>query len=407
MVQDDYIVRDPLLDAEQSLIGYALHWARAAIDEANTQREAHALFDGLRNMFNDYEAGSQAGKLNYCCYIPASIALLQADVYIELPVRYAGLMVTPDILADTQANEVIRRMRQQGYDILLRRVDINAIRAEWLTTCNLVEVQFEAGNFSAQAKIYALRKQPNLRMAASSVKSWHEYAVCCKLGLTTFAGCFYLTPHPLATGKARALNPSQTILLRLMEGVRANAEINQLEELLKHDAAISYKLLFYINSAAFGLSVEIQSLRHAIQMLGYEHLYRWLCVLFATSEDAGAAPVLMHAALVRGRMIELLGRIHLSKADAENLFVTGMFSLIDRLLGISMEQAIENIWLPEAVIDALVTQTGIYAPFLALAHVCESGQATLNANLDALGVTTKQINQAHLEALFWAQGLLN
>jgi EAL and modified HD-GYP domain-containing signal transduction protein len=110
-----------------------------------------------------------------------------------------------------------------------------------------------------------------------------------------------------------------------MEMVRKNADVQQLELVVKRDATLAYKLLRYINSAGFGLRTEIQSLKHAVQMLGYSPLYRWLTVLLATASTSGYSPVLLETAIVRGRFAELLGQMKMPKSEAENLLLQGCF----------------------------------------------------------------------------------
>ncbi len=406
MNRERMVVRDPLLDPRQQLLGYRFYWSRLSSGEVSEVDEARSLLARLQEVLASNEESEHPVTFRYRFYIPATADLLHEEAFQALPVANTGLIVSPETLDDEAARGALMTLRAQGFEILLHGADPGGLRPEWLQVCSMVDVHFEPGNFTTQARIYALLKQSSMRMAATDVASWQEYAVCTKLGLNAFVGKFYMSPPPSAGNKERSLNPSQATLLQLMEGVRANADIARLEELLKHDAAVSYKLLFYINSAAFGLSFEIESLRHAIQMLGYEHLYRWLCVLFATSDESLSSPVLLQAALIRGRLIELIGKICLSKADSENLFITGMFSMLDRLLGIDMEVALENIRLPEAVVDALIGHTGIYLPFLELALACETDSSDIGLLADGLGIDQRQVNQAHFEAIFWAQRLL-
>ncbi len=405
MDQERLIVRDPLLDVRQQLTGYRFSWAGSKAGHPQEHAESVGI---LHRVLAWHQANAEAEQplvLRFRFHVPVTAETLADGTVAQLPAESTGLLVTPSTLDDPAASGILNDLRQQGYAIVLHGADLSALRAEWLSLASMVEVHFEAGNFTAQARIYALLKQTSMPMAASGVSGWQEYAICNKLGLNAFVGKFYMSSPPSAGDKGKSLNPSQATLLQLMEGVRANADIVRLEELLKHDAAVSYKLLFYINSAAFGLSFEIESLRHASQMLGYEHLYRWLCVLFATSDDKRSSPVLLQAALIRGRFIELLGRNYLSKADTENLFITGMFSMIDRLLDIDIETALENIRLPESVSDALLGQTGIYYPFLALALACETDDPEAERLAVDIGIDLAQINDAHMEAVFWAQRL--
>jgi c-di-GMP-related signal transduction protein len=190
--------------------------------------------------------------------------------------------------------------------------------------------------------------------------------------------------------------------LQLMDMVKKNADVRALEEVLKRDATLSYKLFRYINSVGFGLGAEIQSLRHAVTMLGYTPLYRWLSLLLATASTQAHSAVLMQTAVVRGRFAELAGHGILPKNEAENLFVVGMFSLLDRLLGIPMEEVLEKVQLSESISQALLTREGVYGPFLALAEALEPDNGDVGALADALFLNPRQVNEAHLAALAWA-----
>ena len=188
-----------------------------------------------------------------------------------------------------------------------------------------------------------------------------------------------------------------------MQMVKENADLAQIEAVLKRDPTLSYKLLRFINSAGFGAGREVQSMRQALTLLGYSPLHRWLTLLLATASTTGYSPVLLETAVVRGRMAELLARDTLGKSDAEQVFVAGMFSLLDRLLGMTMAEVLETIQLPDGVVEALLTRRGRYGPYLALAEACELNSDLVAALAIALKLHPEEINQAHLQALAWAQ----
>jgi EAL and modified HD-GYP domain-containing signal transduction protein len=221
--------------------------------------------------------------------------------------------------------------------------------------------------------------------------------------MDAFAGTLQLSPRP--SSGTRDLSPAQTMILRLMDMVKQGAGVSQLEGILKRDAALSYRLLRYINSAGFGLGCEIQSLKHAVTLMGYSPLYRWLAVLLATSSPTGYSPMLMQTAIIRGRFAELLGETFLPKTESENLFVAGMFSLLDQLLGIPMEDVLDKIQLADAVTEALLSRGGIYGPFLALAEACELHTTDVASMATSLFISANQVNDAHMSALAWAERL--
>jgi EAL and modified HD-GYP domain-containing signal transduction protein len=124
-------------------------------------------------------------------------------------------------------------------------------------------------------------------------------------GYAGATGWFFLRGRPMA----EKLNPGHAQIVRVLNLVRRNAEVKEIETALKQDVALSYKLLRYINSAGFGLSCEIESFRHAVTILGYDKLNKWLPLLLVTASRDASAAALMQTAIARGHLMEVLARI--------------------------------------------------------------------------------------------------
>jgi EAL and modified HD-GYP domain-containing signal transduction protein len=163
----------------------------------------------------------------------------------------------------------------------------------------------------------------------------------------------------------------------------------------------------YINAPAFGLSVEVTSFRHAIMLLGYQRLKRWLALLLAAgSRDANQKPVI-YAAVRRGLLMEELGRD--SGCDDERrgeLFICGVFSLLDRLMHQPFDELLKSIPTSDAVRAALVHGNGPHQPYLALVQAIESaGLFDIVSASEALMMTPSGVNRATLRALVAARQL--
>ena len=167
----------------------------------------------------------------------------------------------------------------------------------------------------------------------------------------------------------------------------------KIEDALKRDAALSFKLLRYINSAGFGLSCEIQSFRHAVAVLGYQNLYRWLALLMVTaarqSASLGTGDHRDHA---RSSRRVARRRACSTAQERDNLFIVGAFSLLDAIFKVPLDTIVEQIPLPEPVLDALFRHEGAYGPMLSIVEATESfdkpesrGKAVEMAGL--LGIT--------------------
>jgi EAL and modified HD-GYP domain-containing signal transduction protein len=200
--------------------------------------------------------------------------------------------------------------------------------------------------------------------------------------------------------------PDMQVIIELIHRVDNEEPIEKLEATLKRDPPLAFKLLRYINSPAFGLRVEISSFRHAIMMLGYQRLKRWLALLLATaSKDVNLKPV-MFAAVRRGLLMEELSR---SAADEEmrgEIFICGVFSLLDRMFQQPFSQLLESIPVPERVRQALAEETGPYHPYLEVVRAIENESLfEFREAADQLMMSVNEINRAQLRALMQAAEL--
>jgi EAL and modified HD-GYP domain-containing signal transduction protein len=230
--------------------------------------------------------------------------------------------------------------------------------------------------------------------AAENEVALHHFAGLCGWSFLNLA------QHP-ATPRDPA--PARTTVVQLMALLQQDAEIDAIERVLKRDVALGYRLLRYLNSAAMGLRVEITSFRHAVSLLGYQPLLRWLAVLLVHSHVHPAMPALAQTALARARYLEGLAPAFFSADEGEPLFLCGLFSILPQITGLPFEAALEGLTLPEAVRDALIHREGPYAPLVSLAQASESASpAALVAAAEALGVTPAQHNALLLQAVEFA-----
>jgi c-di-GMP-related signal transduction protein len=295
-------------------------------------------------------------------------------------------------------------LHERGFGLALCGADLGFLESNEsvLTLLSYVELGLQHPDLNAVSRLVK-QTQPQISVLVEQFSDWREFDICAPRGLNGFFNDLCLVPRK--PGPPGELGPQSVLILQLMQMVQENADVRELENLLKHDAVLSYRLLRYINSAGFGIDVEIQTLRHAVSMLGYTPFLRWLSLLLATTNPVGFSPALLQAAMIRGRFAELLGHGLLSRSESENLFIVGMFSLLDQFLGVPVQDVLKQITLPEAIAQALLTRGGVYGPFLALAEACEQEHGCALELADALFMTAAHVNHAHLSALAWAQSI--
>lgn len=402
-MHSDFLIRETVLDAQQRVLGHELSWQQVGTESLATDEDIDALAQWAAHGLNSAEGEWLLPESRL--FLEATPALLYSAALESLPSRSLVLRLTAADLADPAVAARLAAMGPAAPAISLRDVAGATPESPVLALVNFVEVDAGSADLPQRARQAATLRQPTPRVLARHVADWETYDRCAALGLDVVTCQMAQAPAALRRQEKAGLNASQTVILEAMKLVRANAAAASLEAVMKRDAALSYKLFRYINSVGFGLGSEITTLRHAVTMLGYSTLYRWLSLLLATASTGGRAAALMQTAVIRGRFMELLGTPLLPKAEAENLFVTGMFSLLDQLLGMPMEQVLEHVQLSENISLALLERQGVYAPFLTLVEACECPRGNAAEAADALFIGAQEVNSAHLAALAWAQAM--
>ncbi len=402
MQDQAFIGRQPILDEKQQIMGYELLFRHsAAATDAIIEDDIKACSRVLVNTLSDMGAQWLLG--DKLAFINVNEEMLHSDLLELLPPQRTVLEVLETVPATDAVVARCQELRAQGFRIALDDHVPTAELAPLLGCADFVKIDIVQTGLEKAAAIHAQLKPLPLKIIAEKVETRQQFDACKKIGFHYFQGYYFAHPETLT---AKVINPSYATVLDLLNLVSKDADTKVVEDGFKRDPALSFKLLRYINSVGFGLSCEIQSIRHALSILGTRQLYRWLTLLMVTAGENTTSPALMKTAITRGRLTELLGESYFDKADRDNLFIVGVFSLLDAMLEMPINQVLEKVNLPDPVSEALLTQEGIYGPFLQLAKACEDADRDLVKSLaDSLQFDPNRVNDCHIAALAWVEGL--
>lgn len=397
------IARQAIVDGDRAVFGYELFDRSTSNSAYTAASDAALLFNALSYAGAESLVGNKLVFIN-CTHEGLTGGHLELihphKVVLEVPILPEGANAL-----DIQATAVtLASLRQRGFRLAFSQEALCQQYAPWLELAAFIKMDittFLPEKASVLIKFARLHSMAHL--VAEKVETEEQYQHMLDLGVRLFQGYWFAKP---ALIQAKTIRSSQATIIHLINLIRQQANITDIEELLKKDPTLSFNLLRFINSSGFGLSCEITSFRHAVMILGPKKLFRWASLLLTTSRSGGSPPVLGTTAVVRGRLMELLAAEMMSPEDCDNAFVVGVFSLLDAMLGMPLDSALESVALPQPVVDALLHGTGLFAPFLALTKACESGDDVAFAlSADDLHLSNRQVNWAHLQALAWAENL--
>ena len=396
------IARQAIVDESRAVYGYELFDRSTASDSHTAASDAALLFNALSYAGTEALVGKKTVFIN-CTHDSLSgghLELIHPEkVVLEVPPLPDS--ATPEEIEGRVPT--LEALRTRGFRLAFDQQALKRAYTSWLPMAAFIKLDMQAFKPELAAPLVKFATtHSKATLVAEKVETAAQYELMRDLGIKLFQG--YWFAHPSLV-KATTIRPSQATIIQLINLVRKQASTAEIEDLLKKDPTLSFNLLRFINSSGFGLSCEITSFRHAVMILGLKKLFRWAALLMTTSRAGGAPPAVGQTAVVRGRLMELLAAELLPPEECDNAFVVGVFSL-HTMLGVPLEKALESVALPEPVMDALLRGTGVFAPFLELTKACESGDEVAFAkNADALHLSNRQVNWAHLQALTWAESL--
>ena len=400
---ESFIARQPILNSNGEIYGYELLFRSSGETEnASFDSEMEAGATILNNMLSNFgQDWLLAGKN---VFINVAEMTLFSDFVSLLDPKKTIFEITPMTVVTDSLIERVHQLKEDGFTFAFDDCALDPNKSALLPYCDVAKIDCQrTGMVGLNNEILNIKKisnSKNLNIIATKIESDNEFKSSQIAGANFFQGFYFEKPQTL---KTKNLTPNAAALLQILNLTRKEADCKLIEDALKKDVATSLKLLRYINSAGFGLRCEITSFKHAVQLLGYQKLTKWILLLLATS-NKNAPPALAKSAICRGKFMEIIGEHLFGKDDADNLFITGTFSLLDALLGVEMETVIPSLGLPDNINDALLEMTGPYFPFLMLAIATERGNSeNIIEKASELGITADIANKALIDAVNWTE----
>lgn len=393
-----YVGRQPIFDRELEVHAYELLYrsgSRNAADFADGNQATARVF---ANTF--MELGLEVVTAGKPAFINLTQEIILGGFAHLFPPESVVVEVLEDVEPSTGIIEEVAALRNEGYRIALDDFEYHDHLRPLVEMADIVKLDvMELG--LEKVEDHVARLSPfGVTLLAEKVETEEEFHTCRELGFDLFQGYYFAKPQVLKT-KANA--ESQMSMLELLVAVNdPGVTVAELEEIVRRDVSLSYRLLRYINSAAFSLPVVVASVKQSLLLLGRKMVRVWVN-LVVIAGLAGQSSELLTVALLRARMCETLSRLRGSDAP-ETSFTVGMFSTIDSLLGRPMEVVLDELPFTQEIEDALKEQVGFHGECLQIVLDYEAGRWE---EVEASGLDGNEVKKAYLEALSWTSGILS
>jgi EAL and modified HD-GYP domain-containing signal transduction protein len=389
---DIYIGRQPIYNRRLEVIAYELLYRDSEENRANITDFDLASGEMIFNALVEFGLDRLVGP--HRAYLNLTGNLLTSEKPLALPPERVVLEVLETTQVDDEVVAAVELLSAHGFSIAL---DDFYFSEEWrplVERAHVVKVDVLGLTDDQVREQVEQLKGYDAILLAEKVETPEQFALCRDLGFEYFQGHFFCRPKVI---KGNRLPANRLPVLRLLAALNnPKATLDELEGLIAQDVSLSYRLLRYINSAFFSLANEIESVRHALVLLGDRSVRRWATLISMTT--ASDKPhELMVTAMVRAKMCELLARA-LKMQTVDSYFTVGLFSVLDALMDAPMEQTLSALPLSAEVEAALLKREGSMGQVLACALAYENAEWD---RVDTLDLGPHAIQSAYVDAVSW------
>ncbi len=348
---DVFVARQPVFTAKKNIFGYELLF-RLGLENAFPDIDGDtATSSVLANTFFSFDLheilGGKPGLVNF------TRKLILEKIPLIFPNDHIIIEVLENIEPEPEIIEALEEFRKNGFRVALDDFVYEEKFRPMMALCNMIKFDLMATPLDTLGPLVEeLKANTKIILLAEKVETYEEFEQAKEMGFTLFQGYFFSKPEILSK---KEIPPSQATKLKLINEVsRKEPDLQVIEDLIKNDVSVSFKLLKFMNSAYFQRANAIDTIKDALVVLGVEELKNFVSVVVVSDLSENKPNELIRASVVQARMCELVGTHMKTGFTNDELFTIGLFSTMDAILDLPMETILEEISLSDKIKSALL-----------------------------------------------------
>jgi c-di-GMP-related signal transduction protein len=394
-----FVARQPIFDTKMKIYGYELLF-RAGLEpyfrcDDPDLATSSVVVDGFLLFGMKTLTGGRRAFVNF------TRNLLINDYAKVLPPEQVVVEILESVVPDEQVVAACRDLRARGYMLALDDFAFGIKHKPLVGLVDIVKIDFRQTTISGRQDLMHTYGDRRITFLAEKVETRSQYEQARQMGCSLFQGYFFGKPEILSSREIPTDQHNYYHLLQAIQQPQPN--LIELEEIIKHETSLSYKLLRYLNSAAFAFRMEIRSIRHALALLGLDEVRKWVSVAAIAGIAKGRPSELVITSMVRARFAELLAPEAGLEERAPECFLMGLLSMMDAILSRPLEDILAEVPVTADIKAALLTGSSPLHPIYEFIRAYERGDwDEIVPRADALRLTESRVTEAYLEAADWA-----
>ncbi|MDH4320850.1 MAG: HDOD domain-containing protein [Desulfobulbaceae bacterium] len=400
-----FVARQPIFTVDDTIWGYELLFRHSdSISYAQIADQVVATAKVIADGFSIATTGVDQDKKFLINFPPA---LLLQQTALSLPSDICIVEILETVQPTPEIISACLKMKADGYLLALDDFIGDPGFEPFLEIADIVKVDVLGLSPPEIIKIAQQLHRYQCQLLAEKIEDRQTYQLTRSLGFSFFQGYFFSKPEMI---KGRKISTENIGKMQLMQELAdEDFEVKKLAGIIANDISLSYRLLKHINSSFYALRQKIQSITQAITLLGSESLRQWLAVVLLSDLDQRQrAQEQVFTAVSRGRFLETTVKgLPVPPYPKETMFLLGLFSNLDALLGLSMQEIMAEMPLPLDIKKALCGEKNTAQAWLTLAVDIDNGDwPMMEQFLASHGLDPKKISIIHAQAKIWAARIL-
>lgn len=398
-IENVFVARQPIFTADRQVFGYELLFRSGFKNYCDNLDDNYTTSKVLSNSFLVLGVESITGGKKAFINFPRK--LLLDDVATSFSNKIMGIEILETVDPEDDIIAACKRLKEGGYTLALDDFVLEEKFRPLIELADIIKIDFMATPPELRGDIIQMINRPNIKYLAEKVETYEDYQQGLDLGYSYFQGYFFSKPVIL-TGKDIP-GYKVTYLQILQEVSSEHADFSHLEQVIKQDVSLTYKLLRYINSALYGFNDKIQNLKHALIMLGIDEIRKWMALIIMSDLGKDKPAELIISSIIRAKFCESLAQ-HIGKPHmACDLFLLGMFSMIDAFFDRPLEEILDELPINSDIKHALQGEENIFRDMYELIVAYEKGLWKVADHFtEKLNITDGKVPIIFSDSVKWA-----
>jgi c-di-GMP-related signal transduction protein len=395
-----FIARQPIFDCNQKVHAYELLFRSGQQNAFNHFDPDQATYKVIADSQLLHGMGNLTGGKQ--AFINITTEVLVKDYCSMLPKEQFVIEILENIEPTEDVIAACKRLKDGGYTIALDDFVYDEKFKPLIDMADLIKVDFLNTDVEKRKFLVDQFAPMGISMLAEKVETREEFEQAVEMGYTYFQGYFFSKPVIVSN---KDIPGSKLQYLRILQEInQPDIDLTKVEEIIKHDMSLSYKLLRYINSAIFGLRNEAKSIKQALSFMGEKETKKWASLLALANMGHDKPEELVAQALIRAKFCESLSKKLNMARRADDLFLMGMLSLIDAILDRALPEILEELPVAKDVKAALLGEENQLRTVHEYILAYESGNwEKALENATKLSIVDEDITPMYLQSVDWVQ----